>query len=106
MKIFTPIVPPQEKRPATKILHADEGIRVVAFTVAPGQSIPSHVNAGTVSLVVLEGSGVFHGRDGEQVRLGPGQMVIYEPDEPHAITGNGEMLRFVAFITTGPQTTP
>jgi quercetin dioxygenase-like cupin family protein len=98
MKVVTTTIPSQDKRPSTRILYAREGIRVVSFCVDAGQSIPSHVNTGSVSLLVLEGRGKFCGENDSIAELGPGEMVTYEPNESHGISCDEGMLRFVAFI--------
>ena len=100
MNVVKTSIPFQEKRPATKILHAREGARIVSFSVDAGQSIPSHVNPGSVSLLVLEGRGTFTGGEGAAAELGAGDMVTYEPNEPHGIESRGGPLRFIAFIAS------
>ena len=99
MKVTTLAIPAQETRPATKILHVGDNFRVVSFTVDANQSIRSHVNDGSVTLYVMEGTGLFTGRDGQSAELRAGQMVTYEPCEPHGIASLNGLLRFVAFIS-------
>jgi quercetin dioxygenase-like cupin family protein len=89
-------------RPATQLLHDESNVRVVAFHVAPGQSVPPHTSDSTVVVQVIEGSGLFRGAENE-ARLGPGQTAVYLPGELHSMEPVGDgCLRFLAIITPRP----
>jgi quercetin dioxygenase-like cupin family protein len=98
VKIIDTNIAPNEPRPSTQILHTDERVRLVAFNVSPGQSIPEHANPGTVILLVTEGSGIFHGADGSAASVSAGGMIMYAPGEKHAIGSDGGPVRFIAMI--------
>ena len=53
-------------RHATALLHDSAGCRIVAFTLAPGQTVPVHTSAAAVIVTVLDGEGVFTGAEGER----------------------------------------
>ena len=102
MKQLDPaILPANADRPATRLLHDEPNVRVVAFHLQPGQLVKAHSSPSTVLLQVVEGEGEFEG-DGGEVRLGPGEAVVYAPGEVHAIRAVEHALRFVATITPGP----
>ena len=94
---------PRPDRPATQLLHDEPNARVVSFHVAPGQAVPPHTSDSTVVVQVLEGDGLFRGKEGE-VRLGRGQAAVYAPGELHSMEPVGEgSLRFLAVITPRPK---
>lgn len=89
-------------RPATQLLHDEPNARVVAFHLAPGQTVPPHRSDSTVVVQVVEGSGLFRGAESE-ARLGPGQTAVYPPGELHSMaSAGGGSLRFLAIITPRP----
>lgn len=88
-------------RPATSILHDEPGIRLVVFRLAPGQRVPPHRNAGRVQLTVLAGTGVLTGeRDGAPVHVScrTGDIVLYAPNEMHAMRADTDELLLLATI--------
>lgn len=89
-------------RPATRLLHDEANVRLVAFHLRPGQIVKEHFSPSSVMLQVIEGEGVFTGDDGD-ARLAAGEAVMYAPGEVHAIRAEGEALRFVAVIAPGPR---
>jgi quercetin dioxygenase-like cupin family protein len=91
----------RDDRPATAVAHDEANARVLVFQLDPGQRVPPHHNRSTVIVTVLEGSGTFHGADGEAV-LRAGQTAVYAPGEEHAITAGDEPLRFQAVIAPRP----
>jgi putative transcriptional regulator len=90
-------------RPATAILHDAPDARLVVFRLAPGQAVPPHRNASTVTLSVLEGRGTLSGGDGERA-CGPGDVVVYAPDELHGMRADDAELLLLATITPRPGT--
>jgi quercetin dioxygenase-like cupin family protein len=77
--------------------HGSRGFSVAAFgltadahlvtvTLAPGGVIGRHPAAGRQLLVVLAGDALVSGGSdgsGDEVAVGPGQAVVWEPHEPH-----------------------
>ena len=88
-------------RPATAVLHDGPDARLVVFRLAPGQAVPPHRSASTVTLAVLEGAGVLSGGDGDRA-CEAGDLVVYAPDELHGMrAADGELL-LLATITPRP----
>lgn len=88
-------------RPATTLLHDSANARVVIFRIEPGQEVPVHTSGSTVLLVILSGTGTVAG-DGAERRVGPGDIVAYEPAEPHGMRAGGEQLVIAAVIAPRP----
>ena len=89
-------------RPATAILHDGPDARLVVFRLAPGQAVPPHRSASTVSLAVLEGAGVLSGGDGERA-CAAGDLAVYAPEELHGMRADrGAELLLLATITPRP----
>jgi quercetin dioxygenase-like cupin family protein len=89
-------------RPATALLHDVPDARVVTFRIDAGMEVPVHTSTSTVLLVISSGSGVVAGREGDrQVRAG--DLVTYEPGEPHGMRNDGqESLVIAAIIAPRP----
>src|SRR5690242_581599 len=90
-------------RPATALVHDSPDARLVLFRIAPGEEVPSHTNASSVILTVLQGSGVFKGPDVE-VAVQTGAIVTYDPNELHGMCATTEPLVVLATITPRPGT--
>lgn len=101
MKVFEHGPEPRADRPASTLLHDEANVRVVAFRLQPGQTVPPHTSTSTVMVVVTEGSGTFHGDAGEAL-LKVGEGAVYAPNELHSISAGDEPLRFLAVITPRP----
>jgi quercetin dioxygenase-like cupin family protein len=93
--------PARPDRPATRVLHDEPNLRVIAFHLLPGQTVPPHRNASTVLVQVVAGSGRFTGEDGETTLLA-GESAVYRPGETHSITALDEPLVFHAVIAPRP----
>ena len=89
------------ERPATTLLHDSTDARVVIFRIDPGQEVPIHTSTSTVLLVVVSGTGTVAGSDAER-RVGPGDIVAYDPSEPHGMRAGGEQLVIAAIIAPRP----
>jgi quercetin dioxygenase-like cupin family protein len=77
--------------------------RILRFALRPGQAVRDHtVPSSPVYLVTLQGAGLFSGEDGEEHRLGPGTLVIYDVGERHAIRAEDEEVVFLAFLHGAP----
>jgi len=91
----------QRDRPATALLHDSADARVVLFRIDPGQQVPVHTSASTVLLMIVSGSGTVVGADGERT-VSAGDIVAYDPQEPHGMRADGEQLVIVAVIAPRP----
>ncbi len=89
-------------RPASAVLHDEANVRVVAFTLAPGQVVPPHSSASTVLVHVLRGGGRFLGAS-DALMLAPGQSAIYAPGEMHSMEAGNEGVEFLAIIAPEPR---
>lgn len=94
-------LPANPERPATRLVHDEPNVRIVAFHLQPGQVVKAHSSPSTVLLQVVEGEGEFTGDTGE-LRLAAGGAVVYAPGEVHAIRAVERSLRFIAVITPRP----
>ena len=85
--------------PYAQPLFADKVGRVLRFTLKPGQSVTEHyVPDSPFYVVVLKGEGMFMGRDDKEKRLGPNQLLIFDPGEKHSIQAIDTELVFVGFL--------
>ncbi|HET9983785.1 MAG TPA: cupin domain-containing protein [Longimicrobiales bacterium] len=101
MRPLAPPPAPRDDRPASAVLHDEENVRVVAFTLRPGQRIPPHTSRSTVLVQVVEGAGTFTGDDGDAV-LAAGAGAAFAPGELHAIDAGEDGVRFLAIIAPRP----
>jgi quercetin dioxygenase-like cupin family protein len=94
-------------RPATAMIHDTPDLRLLVFRIAPGQTVPLHRNASSVTITVLAGSGELEGEvEGASVRraCAAGDVVAYLPNEPHAMHATRDELLLMAAITPRPGT--
>jgi len=84
-------------RPATAAIHDAPAARLVVFRIEPGQEVAPHTNTGTVLLTVLSGTGSIMGGT-EWREVGPGAVVAYAPDEPHAMKAGAQRFCVMATI--------
>jgi quercetin dioxygenase-like cupin family protein len=92
-------------RAATAIVHDTPDVRLVVFRLAPGQHVALHRSKSTVQLSVLEGDGVLTGEANGaplDVPCTAGDVVVYAPDEPHAMRAESRELLLLATITPRP----
>jgi quercetin dioxygenase-like cupin family protein len=92
-------------RPATAVLLDTPDVRAVVFRLSPGQAVPPHRNASTVLLTVLEGQGILSGEEhGVPVdrHCTAGDMIVYAPNELHAMRAEDMELLLLATITPRP----
>jgi quercetin dioxygenase-like cupin family protein len=92
---------PNANRPATAVLHDSPDARLIVFRLAPGQAVPPHTNASTVTLTVISGRGFVRGGD-DECTLAAGQTVIFAPNELHGMRAESEELVLLATITPRP----
>lgn len=88
-------------RPATAIAHDCEDARSVVFRITPGQEVAAHTSPSSVALVVLDGMGTVTGATGERI-VSRGDLITYEPNEPHAMRAMSGPLVLLALITPRP----
>lgn len=93
--------PARPDRPSTRVLHDEPNLRVIAFHLLPGQTVPPHRSTSTVLVQVIAGAGRFAGEDAEAT-LRAGESAVYRPGETHSITATGEPLVFHAVIAPRP----
>lgn len=93
--------PARDDRPSTRVLHDEPNVRVIAFHLQPGQTVPPHHSTSTVLVRVVSGRGRFMGDEAEVV-LEPGGAAVYRPGETHSITALDGPLVFHAVITPRP----
>lgn len=98
----TAVAPPLP-RPATALIHDAPGARLVVFRIEPGQQVTRHTSPSTVILSIVSGNGIISGGDGERT-VHPGELVVYEPNEPHGMQAVNEQLVIAAIIAPRPGT--
>jgi quercetin dioxygenase-like cupin family protein len=91
----------QPNRPATALIHDSADARVVLFRIDPGQEVPVHTSASTVLLMIVSGSGTVAGAEGERA-VRAGEIVAYDPREPHGMRAGAEQLVIAAVIAPRP----
>ncbi len=96
---------PRADRPASALLHDEDNVRVVAFSLLPRQVVPAHSSHSSVLVHVLRGSGRFLGAAGTAgaLALEPGQSAVYEAEERHSIEAGEAGLEFLAVIAPAPR---
>jgi quercetin dioxygenase-like cupin family protein len=88
-------------RPATALVHDSADARVVIFRIEPGQAVPVHTSPSTVLLLIVSGTGMVTGAEGERA-VGSGDVVAYEAREPHGMRAGAEQLIVAAVIAPRP----
>lgn len=91
-----------EKGPNAEPLHVDANGRALRFTLQPGQTIREHeVPSSPFFVVILQGKGVFTGKDGREQTYGPETMLVFDPGEKHTVRAL-EKLVFMGFLHGAP----
>jgi len=89
---------------AQPLLVNEEG-RVLRFTLRPGQSVREHeAPHSPVYIVVLQGSGLFAGPDGQEQRLGPDTLLVFDSGERHSLRADSEDLVCMVILHEAPLT--
>lgn len=105
MKIFQLLdaVKFDEHRPHAEPVHVDKLGRALLFGLRPGQKVTEH-NAphSPVYIVVLQGSGMFAGGDGREIRLVRDCLAVINPGEDHSIRALDEDLVFLTLLHGSP----
>jgi quercetin dioxygenase-like cupin family protein len=82
-----------DKAMSKLLVHDSAYMKVINFNFKAGQSLPihSHEIEGQLSIVVLEGSGQFLGKDESRIPARPGDVLISDIAEPHGIKADTDM---------------
>ncbi len=87
------------RNPYAEPLYVEKEGRVLRFTLKPGESVREHQGHDSpFYVVVLKGTGIFAGGDGEERKFGPDSLVIFGAHESHHVRAEGEELVFVGFL--------
>lgn len=75
------------------LIHDSPYFKILNFNFKAGQELPihSHDIEGEVSILVLEGEGVFLGKDGATIPARPGSILVSEIAEPHGIAAKTDL---------------
>jgi quercetin dioxygenase-like cupin family protein len=75
------------------LVHDSPYFRVLNFNFKAGQELPihSHDTDGQLSIVVLEGKGLFLGKDGQTLPAHTGDVLISDISEPHGVRAESDM---------------
>jgi quercetin dioxygenase-like cupin family protein len=78
---------------AKMLVHDSPYFRVLNFNFKAGQELPihSHDTDGQLSIVVLEGKGLFLGKDGQMLPAHTGDVLISDISEPHGVRAESDM---------------
>lgn len=66
-----------------RTLHAADGVRALVVNFEDGARTPRHSHAGGQVLHVIEGRGRTRSRSGDEVEIGPGDVIVADPGEEH-----------------------
>lgn len=82
-----------EDRFVMELVHESENMKVLTFTFKAGQELPVHQHNidGELTIVVLEGEGLFLGADGATIPTSRGGLLISEIREPHGVRAVTDM---------------
>ena len=82
-----------DKAMSKLLVHDSEHMKVINFNFRAGQMLPIHSNdiEGQLSIVVLEGSGQFLGKDELTIPARPGDVLISDIAEPHGVKADSDM---------------
>lgn len=75
------------------LVHDSPYFRVLNFNFRPGQELPihSHDAEGQLAIAVLDGEGLFLGKDGQTLPARRGDVLISDIAEPHGVRATSEM---------------
>ncbi|GAU08729.1 cupin domain-containing protein [Desulfoplanes formicivorans] len=77
----------------TLLVHDSENFKILNFNFKAGQDLPvhSHDIDGEVSIVVLEGTGVFLAADDKTLPARPGDVLVCPIKTPHGVRATTDM---------------
>jgi quercetin dioxygenase-like cupin family protein len=75
------------------LVHDSPYFKILNFNFTAGQELPvhSHDIEGQLSIAVLEGSGFFLGKDGQELPAETGDVLISDISEPHGVRAKSNM---------------
>src|SRR5574338_1679331 len=92
-----------DKDPHAEPIYSARDGRAIVFTLKPGQSIRKHnAPSSPFFVVILKGSGVFSGADGDTHTYGPNTLLVFDRGEDHLIRAINEELVFIGFLHGSP----
>jgi len=82
-----------EKAMGKLLVHDSPYFRILNFNFKAGQELPihSHDTDGQLSIAVLEGEGLFLGKDGLTLTAAAGDVLISDISEPHGVRATSDM---------------
>lgn len=90
-----------KEKPGSKLLYNSDNVRIVLFSLEPGQKIDPHTVNPQVTMIVLSGKGKFIiGKDKLDVK--EGYIAVCESNQAHGFSAD-ERMKVLAFITPGPR---
>jgi len=83
----------EDKTMKRLLVHDSPYFKILNFNFKANQELPihSHDIEGQLSIVVLEGDGVFLGKDGKELPAHPGDVLISDINEPHGLRAKSQM---------------
>lgn len=95
----------KDDEPFAEPLLVDKDGRILRFCLRPGQSIVEHTAPNSpFYVVVLQGKGIFTDGTGNEIKVEPGMLLTFSPDEEHSVRALDEDLVFVGFLHGVPGT--
>ncbi len=75
------------------LVHDSPYFKILNFNFNPGQELPihSHDIDGQLSIAVLEGEGLFLGKEGAEIPANTGDVLVSDINEPHGIRAKTNM---------------
>lgn len=75
------------------LVHDSPYFKIINFNFTAGQEMPIHAHnlEGQVSMVVLEGSGTFLGKDGATLPARAGDVLVCDIAEPHGLRAETDL---------------
>src|SRR5689334_2218297 len=87
---------------AQPLLVNDEG-RVLRFMLRPGQSVREHeAPHSPVYIMVLKGDGLFAGSNGQEQRVGPETLIVFDSGERHSLRADTDELVCIVILHGAP----
>lgn len=90
-----------DERVVSKVLHSCQDMRVILFSLGPGQELAPHTSSSSVCLHVVEGDGTLLVGD-DWAPAAVGTMRFYPPGEIHGIRAMTEPMVVLATLAPRP----
>jgi quercetin dioxygenase-like cupin family protein len=85
--------------PYAKPILVNQDVRILRWMLKPGQSTNEHtVPDSPLYIVVIQGRGLFAGRDGRAEEHGPASLIVFAQGESHSVRALDEELIFLSFM--------